>query len=100
MAPQECSKRVQLQCHGCWYVESLAKSRGVKVFNPLLGESGLGKSTLVNTLFNTSLYPPKDRKGPSLDIIPKTVSIQSISADIEEAGVRLRLTVVDTPWIW
>ena len=51
----------------------------------------------MNTLFNTSLYPPKERKGPSLDIIPKTVSIQSISADIEENGVRLRLTVVDTP---
>lgn len=48
-------------------------------------------------MFNTSLYPPKERKGPSLDIIPKTVSIQSISADIEENGVRLRLTVVDTP---
>ena len=32
-----------------------------------------------------------------MDIMPKTVSIQSISADIEENGVRLRLTVVDTP---
>jgi septin 7 len=62
----------------------------------ILGESGLGKSTLVNTLFNTSLYPPKERKPPSLDLA-KTVSIQSISADIEENGVRLRLTVVDTP---
>jgi septin 7 len=66
-------------------------------FWQIAGESGLGKSTLVNTLFNTSLYPPRERKGPSLDIIPKTVSIQSISADIEENGVRLRLTVVDTP---
>ena len=62
-----------------------------------LGESGLGKSTLVNTLFNSSLYPPKAQQGPSHEIQPKTVSIQSISADIEENGVRLRLTVVDTP---
>lgn len=32
-----------------------------------------------------------------MDFTPKTVAIQSISADIEENGVRLRLTVVDTP---
>ncbi|KAJ5908075.1 Cell division control protein 3 [Penicillium taxi] len=38
-----------------------------------------------------------ERPGPNADIIPKTVSIQSMSADIEENGVRLRLTVVDTP---
>jgi len=43
------------------------------------------------------LYPPKERKPPSLEFGPKTVAVQSISADIEENGVRLRLTVVDTP---
>ena len=61
-----------------------------------LGESGLGKSTLVNTLFNTALYPPKSVLDPSTER-PKTVNIESISADIEESGVRLKLTVVDTP---
>ncbi|CEH17779.1 probable cell division control protein cdc3 [Ceraceosorus bombacis] len=62
----------------------------------VVGESGLGKSTLINTLFNTRLYPRKEIPPPHAER-PKTVAIESISADIDENGVRLRLTVVDTP---
>jgi len=45
----------------------------------VLGESGLGKSTLINTLFNTTLYPPKEPLPPTADR-PKTVAIESIGA--------------------
>ncbi|KDN45453.1 putative cell division control protein CDC3 [Tilletiaria anomala UBC 951] len=62
----------------------------------VVGESGLGKSTLINTLFNTTLYPRKEVPPPQAER-HRTVAIESISADIEENGVRLRLNVVDTP---
>lgn len=49
------------------------------------GESGLGKSTLINTLFETKLYQPKVIPEPGTDR-GKTVNIESISAG--ECGTR------------
>ncbi|XP_012987615.2 septin 4a isoform X2 [Esox lucius] len=60
------------------------------------GESGLGKSTLVNSLFLTDLY--KDRKVLNAEErITQTIYITKHTVGIEEKGVKLRLSIVDTP---
>ncbi|XP_038563460.1 septin-5-like [Micropterus salmoides] len=60
------------------------------------GESGLGKSTLINSLFLTDLY--KDRKVPNAqERINQTVNIVKHAISIEEKGIKLRLTTIDTP---
>ncbi|XP_029303409.1 septin-5-like isoform X2 [Cottoperca gobio] len=60
------------------------------------GESGLGKSTLINSLFLTDLY--KDRKVPNAqERINQTVDIVKHAISIEEKGIKLRLTIIDTP---
>ncbi|XP_016327079.1 neuronal-specific septin-3 isoform X1 [Sinocyclocheilus anshuiensis] len=62
----------------------------------VVGQSGLGKSTLVNTLFKSQV----SRRSTSWsrdEKIPKTVEIKSASHVIEEGGVKMKLTVVDTP---
>ncbi len=60
-----------------------------------IGQSGLGKSTFINTLFETELY---GQDFPStIDRKKKIVSIDSSSIILKEKGVQLRLTIVDTP---
>ncbi|TNN83578.1 Neuronal-specific septin-3 [Liparis tanakae] len=62
----------------------------------VVGNSGLGKSTLVNTLFKSQVS--RRNAGWSRDEkIPKTVEIKAVSHVLEEGGVKMKLTVVDTP---
>ncbi|XP_053561231.1 septin-4-like, partial [Bombina bombina] len=60
------------------------------------GESGLGKSTLINSLFLMDLYQGRQLPSPE-ECVTQTVEIVKQTVDIQEKGVRLRLTVIDTP---
>ncbi|XP_023658464.2 septin 7b isoform X1 [Paramormyrops kingsleyae] len=61
----------------------------------VVGESGLGKSTLINSLFLTDLYS-SEYPGPS-HRIKQTVQVEQSKVLIKEGGVQLLLTIVDTP---
>ena len=55
----------------------------------VVGESGLGKSTMINSLFLTDLYRNRNL-APVSDRLVKTTEIEKTTLDIEEAGVKLR----------
>ncbi|KAL5017105.1 hypothetical protein ScPMuIL_006694 [Solemya velum] len=62
----------------------------------VVGESGLGKSTLLNTLFLAELY--KDRQVHRVqENLSQTTDIEVRQINMTERGVKLRLTIVDTP---
>ncbi|KAL3902173.1 MAG: hypothetical protein SGCHY_000024 [Lobulomycetales sp.] len=56
----------------------------------VVGRSGLGKSTLINTLFASHMVEPKVPSGQTTEIV-------NTSSLIEENGVSLKLTITDTP---
>ncbi|KAK7144617.1 hypothetical protein R3I94_010896 [Phoxinus phoxinus] len=73
-----------------------AMKQGFEFNIMVVGQSGLGKSTLMNTLFKSKVSR-RSVMTTEEDRIPKTIEIKSISHDIEEKGVRMKLTVIDTP---
>ncbi|EJT71649.1 septin like spn2 [Gaeumannomyces tritici R3-111a-1] len=77
-------------------IERKLLKRGFQFNIICVGQTGLGKSTLINTIFASHLIESKGRHHPE-EVIRSTTEIHPVSHIIEENGVRLRLNIVDTP---
>lgn len=77
-------------------IERRLLKRGFQFNIMVVGQSGLGKTTFVNTLFASHLAETCGRIDPSEDFT-RTPDIKVVSHVIEENGVRLKMNVIDTP---
>eukprot|EP00123_Amoebidium_parasiticum_P005963 comp17031_c0_seq1/m.15731 comp17031_c0_seq1/g.15731 ORF comp17031_c0_seq1/g.15731 comp17031_c0_seq1/m.15731 type:complete len:308 (-) comp17031_c0_seq1:257-1180(-) len=77
-------------------VHRKAVKKGFSFTLMVMGESGLGKTTFVNALFlrkfGTATTPP-----PPAERLESNVTVNAITEDIEEKGIKLRLTVAEVP---
>lgn len=75
--------------------ERIMARDGVKFNIMVSGRSGLGKTTFVNTLFDTCLLPPHCITENDQDADTKCLEIRRML--LEAAGVKLDLNIIDTP---
>ncbi|KAJ3630088.1 hypothetical protein Zmor_027082, partial [Zophobas morio] len=71
------------------------RKEGIQYNIMVVGRSGLGKSTFINTLFKD--YDNDEGSEEVTPRPPQTTSIRSVAHVIEEKGVRVKLTITDTP---
>lgn len=77
-------------------IENRLLKRGFQFNVMVVGKSGLGKSTLVNTLFSLNLTRSSGRHSAA-EAIEKTTEIKVSSHVLIENNVRLNVNVIDTP---
>jgi len=86
-------------------VYNKAVRKGFEFSLMVVGASGLGKSTLVNSMFLTDIYAAggketgKDMNGMNADpdTETQTLRVETHNRVLVENGVKLSLTVIDTP---
>ncbi|OLY84038.1 Cell division control protein 3 [Smittium mucronatum] len=67
---------------------------GFKFNMMVVGESGLGKATLINSLFDTKIFA--ENEDSNIVIPSKNVDINTMSTELLDSGVKLRLNVIES----
>ncbi|KAL1927836.1 hypothetical protein VTP01DRAFT_3241 [Rhizomucor pusillus] len=75
----------------------IVTNRGANFTVMVCGESGLGKTTFINTLFTTSIKEYKNPAKRHEKQLDRTVEIEITKAELEEQMFKVKLSVIDTP---
>ncbi|TFK74332.1 GTP binding protein [Pluteus cervinus] len=73
------------------------KVKGVQFTLMVVGASGTGRTTFVNTLCDSPVLSHATYDSPENAAIQTSIAIKPVTVDLEEEGVRISLTIVDTP---
>jgi len=71
--------------------------KGVQFTVMVVGASGTGRTTFVNTLCESEVLAHKISDSPETAHTEEGIRIKPFNVELEEDGVRIALTIVDTP---
>jgi len=71
--------------------------KGVQFTVMVVGASGTGRTTFVNTLCESEVLSHKVCDSPETAHLEEGIKIKPVNVELEEEGVRIALTIVDTP---
>ncbi|GAA5911794.1 hypothetical protein JCM5296_005372 [Sporobolomyces johnsonii] len=74
-----------------------AAKKGLTFTLAVVGQSGTGRTTFVNTLCEGDVISHKEPVDPQYADQEESVKIKPVTVELEEEGIRISLTVVDTP---
>ncbi|OMJ16247.1 Septin-like protein [Smittium culicis] len=74
-----------------------AEKRGIRYNIMLVGVSGLGRRTFINTLCEKEIIPPPTLEDPDMAHLVEPMRFNKYETQMNEEGTNIFLTIVDTP---